>query len=270
MQPIDIVIGVVIGHLTAGASKIALAPFEAVADEWRERVRARIVNTRGRAERKAKGRPIEISERAAYKIFVEAAFNDDSIVAEYLGGVLAASRANDDAGVAVTALIGRLSAVHLRLHYIVYREIRRLWPRGEELPVYHELRARRAAVRIPMADLVAALPELPPGGLNNAIEILRHENLIGAEWSFAPDGNDWAYLVAPSGLGAELFLWGHGIRPAAAWRLVEPGLDLDPLDVPGTPSARLLHDEAGRKRGHAEPTHPDVQAGAPDILTANE
>jgi hypothetical protein len=258
---------IVLGYVGAGALKVGMAPFDAAADRLKKSTGDRIDDLIRRAQRKARGKPLGPSTRTAVKVLSEAAWNDDEIVAEYLGGVLAASDPGDDAGVSVSALIGRLSGVHLRLHYIVYREIRRAWPTGEPLRVYDEPHARRAAVKIPLADLIAALPELPAGGLNNAIETLRHEHLIGAEWSMTPDGEEWAYRVAPSGLGAELFLWGHGIHPPAGWRLVEPDLEFDGLDVPETLGATLLQSRPASDR--PELTQDNVQAAMPDILVGD-
>ncbi len=59
---------------------------------------------------------------------MEAAFTDDELSADYLGGVLAASGPDDDSGVPIIAQIGRLSSLQLRMHYVMYRELHLTWP----------------------------------------------------------------------------------------------------------------------------------------------
>ncbi|TFB15440.1 hypothetical protein E3V93_01795 [Microbacterium sp. 3H14] len=82
------------------------------------------------AEAKAStGTAGSIPPRVAAEVFEKAQWADDDFVAEYLSGVLASSRTpdgTDDRGVAWTALVGRLSADQLRLHYIMYRAFRKL------------------------------------------------------------------------------------------------------------------------------------------------
>ena len=71
-----------------------------------------------------------VPPRVLKGIVNEGAFCEDSIAAEYLGGVLASSRgtgSRDDRGVVMNALIGRLSVYQLRTHYILYHIIKDLY-----------------------------------------------------------------------------------------------------------------------------------------------
>lgn len=71
--------------------------------------------------------PGAIPPRVAAEIFDKAQWADDEFVAEYLSGVLASSRTAEgtsDAGVPWTALVGRLSADQLRLHWVLYSAFR--------------------------------------------------------------------------------------------------------------------------------------------------
>jgi hypothetical protein len=61
-----------------------------------------------------------VNERVAYRVLTDAAFSDDLVVAEYLAGVIAGSTESDE-GIPVLAEISRLSALQLRLHYVMYR-----------------------------------------------------------------------------------------------------------------------------------------------------
>jgi hypothetical protein len=134
---VDLIAAVVLGHLTAGAGAVVSAPLNAYAEHWKDRVKERLDRTAAAAEAKMNGQPLELNDRVAYKVLSEAAINDDELIADYLGGVLAGTSAEDDSGAAIVAQIGRLSAAQLRLHYVVYRELRRLWPSGVALDLDH-------------------------------------------------------------------------------------------------------------------------------------
>lgn len=186
-----------------------------------------------------------MADRVAHKAFTEAAFNDDGLIADYLGGVLAASTdADDDTGAAIVGLIGRLSADQLRLHYLVYRELRRLWPPHAKVNLGQQSEARSAGVRFPVGDVIAALGSRAAAQGNSLIPPLVHEGLLNDRWSFGPekvDGVDaFVPKVEPSGYGAALFLWGHGVEPSNPNRIFDPDLDLRMLtEVPATPGATL-------------------------------
>lgn len=118
---VDAVQLAVLAYLGAAGYKLAMAPVEAVSEHVKERVGERLARTRQAADAKAGGRPLQVPDRVAFKALTEAAFTDDELISEYLGGVLAASGPDDDGGAAVVAQIGRLSARQLQMHYIVYR-----------------------------------------------------------------------------------------------------------------------------------------------------
>lgn len=257
MADADLVTTVVVAAVTSGATNVVSAPLDAVADHLKERVKGRLNGTLEKAAAKAGDRPLEYSDRVAAKTLNEAAFNDDELVADYLGGVLAASSPEDDAGAAIVAQIGRLSALQLRLHYVVYRELRRLWI-GKPLNLYLAKEARKAGVRIPVVDLVAA--QVRPEALASAVPALVREGLLADTWDVGMENDDlppdvgFTMRVRATGIGAELFLWGHGVRPAHAARLFEADLKLTMLTgVAPTPRASLLQDPRLMK-----PSNPDA------------
>lgn len=80
------------------------------------------------AERSNLERAGAIPARVAAEVFDKAQWADDEFVAEYLSGVLASARTPDgrnDAGVSWTALVGRLSADQLALHWAIYTSFQR-------------------------------------------------------------------------------------------------------------------------------------------------
>ncbi len=116
---------IVVSALTASATDLASAPLAGVADAVRDRMKARTLRLLDRAKQKAGDRPLDPSDRVSAKVLGEALWVDDSVTVDYLAGVLTASSQEDDAA-AVVALIGRLSAAQLRMHFVIYRELRRL------------------------------------------------------------------------------------------------------------------------------------------------
>lgn len=78
--------------------------------------------------------------RVARDVFWNGSFTDDSICAEYFGGILASSRSNDgkdDSGIYSTDIIKSLSSNQLKLHYMIYHSINKLWltmPSEKERP----------------------------------------------------------------------------------------------------------------------------------------
>jgi hypothetical protein len=249
MTGVDLITTAIVAAAVQGIGRVASAPIDALGEHLKERIKARLDRTREAAEAKTGGRPLDVADRIAFKALGEAAISDDPLMADYLGGVLAASGPNNDEGAAVIAMIGRLSSLQLRVHYIIYREIRRLWP-DPSLNLYETPRANQAGVRIPTTEMMRAVgrasgDRTSGDAIGSAIAVLQNEGLIADEWYFAveePGGPEThSTRVRPTGLGAELFLWGHGAQPIRANRLLDRRTQLVFLtDVPGTPSSSLL------------------------------
>lgn len=241
MSELEIIEGMVLATLGAGVTSVALAPFDGVADAIRQRVKSRLDRTRNKAMQKASGGAHEISDRVAAKVFLEAAFTDDDLTLEYLAGVMAAS-GRDDAGAAVVAQIARLSALQLRFHYIVYRELRRLWPPQAPMNLYMDSEAAKAGMRLPAEDLLTALGARGVQTIGNIVPVLHREGLIAGRYDFGAEAGNPQLVTArvrPSSLGAELYIWGHGFDLGAN-DLLAPSLVLPELDIPATPGASLI------------------------------
>lgn len=220
--------------------KTAVIPLEAWRQHQTEQIKTRLARTREGAEHAAKGRALRPAERVAYKALAEAAISDDELIADYVGGVLAASGPNDDTGAAVVAQIGRLSSLQLRLHYVIYRELRRLWQMNSWPLNLYDVKSNP----IIELDVFQALGAQNVSKLQSALYVLLREGLIAEPWAIEPVDQDGQVSTVvwfrTSGPGAELFLWGHGVSPADANRIVDPELRLSVLtDVPKTPKSRI-------------------------------
>ena len=67
--------------------------------------------------------------RVARDVFWNGSFSDESICAEYFGGILASSRSKDgkdDNGIHYTDVIKSLSSKQLQLHYVIYNSLNKL------------------------------------------------------------------------------------------------------------------------------------------------
>jgi hypothetical protein len=147
----------VTGVVTGGVLKPVFAPVEALAELWKERVLARLERTNQAVARKNPAAQALADERVAYRALLEAAFTDDDVVREYLAGVIAGSTATDDA-VTALALIGQLSSLQLRLHYVIYRE---LWRYAQLL---------EGTIAMTVGDFAAMSLFLPKSSLESAYE----------------------------------------------------------------------------------------------------
>lgn len=242
---LDLITTIVVAALSGGAGKVVAAPLEGVADAVKNRVRTRLEKTIAKANAKSHGAPLQVNDRVAAKVLNEAAWVDEEITADYLGGVLAASGPDDDAGAAIVAQIGRLSALQLRFHYVVYREVRRLWP-DPSVNLYLTDEADRVGIRLSIADLVTAFGGPNVIKLPSVAATLAHEGLIADHWQMtSADPNQqfetFTAEITPTALGAELFLWGHGSNRIHASVLLDRAASLEFLtDVPPTPGVALL------------------------------
>lgn len=221
------------------------------------------------ATRKLQGRAAEVDERTMMKAISEAAITDDPLVADYLGGVLASGNGSDDA-VAMIALVGRLSGLQLRLHYVIYRQV---WLSESGRPSMTDLRSQpgmsdNEKVFLRSDDLHAALPIGENGegvrSMLSALHVLAREDLISGHGSAGTTGlrsNPVAYdiqephglaamadrqypaaglVCAPTPSGIELFLRGCGCRDSDPTYIRQ----LDPLlvqaDVAAVRGARVF------------------------------
>jgi hypothetical protein len=223
-------------------------------------------------------RPYRASDRVTVRALEEAALTDDALLASYLGGVLAASGPEDDTGAAVIAQIGRLSALQLRLHFVLYRAVQQFDAVDAtqliDLRDPDELRAAYSLF-IPVQEVNIALGGLTEGPsaierVSSMMRVLAREGLIASEL----EGSGWrvtpgyeigdptklekmfrsessipgpGLVAGPTPSGIELFLWGIGgdDHDPAALRTIPVAL-VDQLhpQVPSCPGAHTLRELA--------------------------
>ncbi|MFD2793740.1 hypothetical protein ACFS27_09280 [Promicromonospora vindobonensis] len=115
------------------ASNLLIRLLGPAADEYGEQLRQAVGRQRAtraarilsKAEAKSRGRTGSVPPRVAYRVLEDGTLSDDELMAEYLSGVLASSRTpsgRDDRAVTWSSLIGRMSSLQLRAHYVLYRE----------------------------------------------------------------------------------------------------------------------------------------------------
>jgi hypothetical protein len=90
-----------------------------------------------------------------------------------------------------------------------------------------------------LGDLANSLGTADIDAIGSALAVARRENLIET-YSLTWEGVRGEVRAGPTGAGAELFLWGHGVRPVVASSLLNPTLRFSMLTkVPAVHSARL-------------------------------
>jgi len=250
MEELEVIKVAVVAGLAGGTGKLVAAPLEGAAQSIRDRSKARVDRIAKRAQKKAGGRPLDVGDRIAFKVLTEGAVTDDELMADYLGGVLAASGPDDDSGAAVVAQIGRLSSRELLLHFLIYSDLHRLVAGRMRPNLYNGKEAASLTLRVTAVDLLAALG-VKPFALNPIVSALARENLIG-EHVVLPDldlSDEVVLKVNPTPSGALLYLWGHGVSPPVIDRFfVEPVLKGD-LEVKDCPSSTLVQWKRTRALG---------------------
>jgi hypothetical protein len=187
-----------------------------------------------------------LSIRALEPVLQHAGTADDDIVADYLGGVLSTCRrvANDDS-LAWTALISRMAARELRLHYQLYTCVRRSALGRADLNVLDSPGRHALRAHVGMDSSAIDLRSLP-----DVLAGLEREGLLGGMWSFGkssaefPGSSTLPILdFEPSLTGMNLFAWGQGFGEGGARSyltstVVEtlPDVPLPPVSLPNLPA----------------------------------
>lgn len=165
----------------------------------------------------------QVPPRVAFELLEQSGFADDEMMAEYLAGLLAASRTpdgRDDRAVVWSAMLSGMSAVQIRAHFLFYRvwssaltdSDQNLWMPGER---------NRARLVIDMAHFV----ELLGGSDDDAAEVLSHAlpGLVRLSLIEQPAWGSKDYLKLPkcpydssvivtaTPVGMELFGWAAGL-----------------------------------------------------------
>jgi hypothetical protein len=200
------------------------------------------------AERRAGAdldKPGQVPGSLVRVVLDDASWTDDPTMAEYFGGIMAASRTaegRDDRGTAWAALVAGLSAWQVRAHYVIYRLMRELHadePDRSKIGLSDE-RERLTRIYVPWSVFGTAL------GLDDddeeASQIMEHsiigllrEGLMDDDnfvvgsidliKSSYPEATEPGLIVSASVHGVDLFLWAHGIRSGIG-AFLDPSVDL--------------------------------------------
>ena len=208
-----------------------------------------------------------VAPRAALRIVEEGSWCDAEVMAEYFGGILAASRSRDgtdDRGATWAALVSRLSTYDVYLHYLAYDAFRRLYVGTEDLNLGDADTRNSCEVYLPAGNTLQAMGLAVT--LENwlrfatpSISALLREDLLGEFHASGSadhisktkyvDASDSGLVFVPSVPGVELFLWAHGHGVLTLNNILHPGLTFETQgDLGRVDGARIVVDMV-RERG---------------------
>lgn len=227
------------------------------ADQLREKNLTRLMKKtekRAKKEQDAGRDPGFANPRVASQVFESAQYSDSEVVAEYLSGVLASSRdasGKNDAGVAWSTVVSRLSSDQLRLHYVVYASARGV---VQGMGLDHVNDAHNLEVVLPLGETIFANDLYPATRFADAVDGLMREGLIGDAYSYGPLESVFeserrsrpefgADLDLDDGLrirlsihGLRLFLWGNGAGHMEAKAYLDMTVPLELADDDNPPT----------------------------------
>jgi hypothetical protein len=225
-----------------------------------------------------------VAPRAALRIIEEGSWCDAEVMAEYFGGILAASRSKggtDDRGATWASLVSRLSTYDVYLHYLAYDAFRRLYVGRDDLKLGESTTRESCKVYLPGGDTLEAMGLQPTWEdwsqtCSPSTSALIREGLIGPYYAFGGkeqlsesahiDAPDAGLVFMPSLPGIELFFWahGHGSRPASM--ILDRSLSFEPqMELGQVDAARIVRDMRSEKaeRRRREQQEMDQGTGEP-------
>lgn len=247
---------------TGGLLSRLLGPSaDVLGQDWAERLRQKnMARLLEKTERLAEGKtdPGWAQPRVASAVFEAAQYANDEIVTDYLSGVLASSREPDggtDDALPWSNLVSRLSALQLRIHYVLYLNFRQVLKASEDRQRLFEFESSQIA--LPLREFLTAVGLDPDQSdfqrFANALQGLMQEDLVhGYAYGsreffterdaknfppldlpglrdkrrvFEPPYED-ALLIRFSEFGVQLFLWGVGLGMAPDTHYLDPSIDL--------------------------------------------
>ena len=190
--------------------------------------------------------PGTVPPKVLHRVLTDGSYASDPLEREYFAGVLASSRndaGGDDRGVSMLALLGRLSSHQVQAHFMLYSVARGLYL-GRDLRFVASDKEMLTA--IPQDSVESSLGwtfETATEGTSmwdHTFFGLAREALIDhrslaygnvdqlREYTRVPvDFDEDLLLFHPSTLGAELFLWAHGLGHMGRHALIESDVRLE-------------------------------------------
>ena len=181
--------------------------------------------------------PGGVNSRVLKGVWEEGRFCEDELTADYMGGILASSRSQDgrdDRGITYLAHIKSLSVYQLRLHYLFYHEVHKIFSGSKH---NMDLENREMALHIPHSVYMKAM-EFNENEAKEVDNIVRHSLIglrshmligtlaapkLGFDMAIYSSVNEDVLSLLPTQMGAELYIWGMGI-------ISEPGMLLNQIE----------------------------------------
>lgn len=197
---------------------------------------------------------------AAHVLLADGSYCDDELKADYFGGLLAGSRAQqvgDQRAVAWSKIITGLSALHIRAHYLLYRE----WAARLRIIAVYELGLDTGRMQATMdissgefaKVLVAGSAADESDAMSHCVGGLVRAGLLDERFSYHGE----RLRVAPSVAGLELYGWAQGLPGLAPREFasrarvfgVEAALPrLRSVTFPRSPERAEPHERASRRQ----------------------
>jgi len=191
-----------------------------------------------------------VSPRVLKDVINEGRFCEDELTSEYYGGILASSRTatgRDDRGVSHLAVLRNLSTYQIRLHYLFYFLVYRLF-KNSDLNIGMDEDRRKMRIHIPYSTYNAAMEfskdEDAMYVLSHCINgFIRHDLLDDDYYWYGgiehmrkrlPGATEGGMIFEPTAYGAELFLWAQGLSDKTHRNIMKPNVDL------GNPLIRII------------------------------
>ncbi|MDQ0642046.1 hypothetical protein [Microbacterium murale] len=234
---------------------------DVIGEDWADRLRQKnMTRLLKKTEKLAAGKedPGWAQPRVANAVFEAAQYANDEIVTDYLSGVLASSREPDggtDDALPWSSLVSRLSALQLRIHYVLYLNLRQVLSASEDHQHLYDFESKEVA--IPMREFLSAVGLDPDQSdfqrFADALQGLMQEDLVH-DFAYGPrdffterDAKTFppldlpgmpdkrrvfeppyvdALLIHYSQFGVQFFLWGVGMGMGHDVTYLDPNLDL--------------------------------------------
>jgi hypothetical protein len=161
--------------------------------------------------------------RVTRDVFWNGSFTDDSICAEYFGGILASSRSDDgkdDSGVFYIDLIKSLSSNQLKAHYLIYTALNQLLIVNSEKANLNPGQSKEVNKETVYLSFVEFNEILENADLGRELHALYSKGLISSFQTSSHKISDEQVLpyieVNPTPLGIQLYAVAH--NELAKWR----------------------------------------------------
>lgn len=186
-----------------------------------------------------------ISPRIINEFINQGSFIEDELIQNYFAGVLASSKNpnGDEGGLFYLDLIRKLSALDIKIHYVLYSALRKQYS-SQKFSIKTTESRSDLIIYLPTslfigelgfsADTQLEIPKILDGltrlnslGLFNSFSIGSMEHIKQVYPLADSDG----IVVLPSLLGAYLFLWAHGIGELDIDQILNPDLLIIRLSI---------------------------------------